>query len=438
MLGSVIRTLTVVALGLGARVAAAGGPLLPVQGVRSLERAGALVAGAEDADSLWTNPAGLARLTGAGKRALLFDAAYVYQTVDSVALDGTASSNLQPGHGIPTVAGALGIGEKLVIAGGLTAPYDAVHRYATDDSTGSYTFVITAGIGYAVSERIRVGATLQDHVTRTKRTLATVACTADPCDPADASLAMPLDITQTDYVAPAGSAGVQLDLSSKVTFGAMLQSPVRVAGKGTLTVHVPTAMQFASARVTGDGVAYSYARPPIVRLGVEARPRRDLRIEAALSAELWSTVGAVTIAPDGVSLEDVAGGPYPLHEVTIPRSYDTSFAPSLAVEWHGEGVMLGAGYAYETAAVPSGQVAISTAIDAGKHVLGAGGGYEAYGWQIGGAVGVALLADVDVTASDAAILPLAPLRAPTTAVPISAGRYQSRYVVGGLRFARRF
>lgn len=438
MLGSVIRTATAVVLCLGVKLASAGGPLLPVQGVRSLERAGALVAGAEDADSLWTNPAGLARLAGDGKRALLFDAAYVYQTVDTVTLDGTTASNLQPGHGIPGLAGALGIGDALVIAGGLTAPYDAVHRYAGDDTTGTLSFVVTAGVGYAVSNRVRVGATLQDHVTRTRRTLTALACTGDPCAASDASLAMPLDIAQTDYLAPAGSLGVQVDLAPYATFGAMVQSPVRIAGQGTLTVHVPTAMQFAAARVTGDSVAYEYARPPIVRAGVELRPRADLRVEAALSVELWSTVGGVTIAPDGVQLEDVAGGPYTLREMQEPRSYDTSFAPSLAVEWHGDGLMIGAGYAYETAAVPAGQVATSTAIDAAKHVLGAGGGYEAYGWQIGGAIGIALLADVEVAASDAAVVPLAPLREPTTSTPSNAGRYESRYIVGGLRFARRF
>lgn len=438
MLGSVIRTATAVAFCLGARLASAGGPLLPVQGVRSLERAGALVAGAEDADSLWTNPGGLARLAGAGKRGLLFDAAYVYQTVEDRGLDGSTTTNLQPGRGIPTLAGALGIGDRLVIAGGLTAPYEGIHRYATDDTTGSYTFVVTAGVGLLVSERLRIGATLQDHVTRTRRTLTALACTDAACDPADASLAMQLDVDQTDYVAPAGSVGVQLDVSPRATVGAMVQSPVRVAGHGTLTVHLPTAMQFASARVTGDGVEYRAARPPIVRAGVEVRPRADLRIEAALSIELWSAVGAIRIAPDGVAIEDIAGGPYALREIAVPRDYDTAFAPSIAVEWHGAGVMLGAGYAYETSAVPPGQVGLATAVDAAKHVLGAGGGYEAYGWQIGGAIGVAVLSDVDVDADQAALLPAAALVEPATRAPVNAGRYRSRYVVGGLRFARRF
>jgi hypothetical protein len=54
-----------------------------VRGVRTVERAGALIAGADDVDVLWLDPAGLAHLAGDGKRPLLFDAAYVYQAVDS-------------------------------------------------------------------------------------------------------------------------------------------------------------------------------------------------------------------------------------------------------------------------------------------------------------------------------------------------------------------
>jgi len=436
MLGFVIRT-AFATIVLTASSARAGGTLLPVQGVRSLERAGALVAGAEDADSLWLNPAGLGRLTGDGKRALLFDAAYVYQTVDVTALDGTTASNLQPGHGIPTLAGAIGIGERLVIAGGMSAPYDAIHRYANDDTSGTMTFVISAGAAYAIGDGLRAGVTLHDHVTRTQHTITTTACTTATCDPADASLAMQLEIRQTDYVAPAASIGLQYDLGKTATLGLMAQSPVRVSGSGSLAVHLPTATMFSSAKVTGDDVALSYTLPPIIRAGIEIRPRGDLRVEAALDVEFWAIPDAITIAPVHVQIEDVAGGPYPLHELSIARHGKTSFAPSVAVEWHPHDMMFGAGYAYETAALPEGDVA-PLAVDSAKHILGIGGGYEAEGWQIGGAVGIALLADVDVTAAEAAVYQLAPLRDPTVTEPVNAGRYRSRYITAGLRAARRF
>ncbi len=449
MLGSVIRT-AIATLALTTATASAGGDVLPVRGVRALERAGALVAGAEDADSLWLNPAGLAVHHGDGKRGLLFDAAYVYQTVDHAPLDASgaplpAVSNLQPGRAIPTLAGTLGIGDRLVIGGGMTAPYGAIHRYAPDgpqrhasvDTTGSMYFVITFGAAYRVTDSLRIGATIQDVVSRLSHTLVTTACTTATCDPDDASRDMTLDVTQTDYIAPAGSVGVQYSWSKRATFGAMFQSPARVSGTGALTVHLPSATQFTGAKVTGDSAALAFTLPPSVRAGVELRPRDDLRIEAAIDVELWSVPGAITIAPDHVQIENIAGGPYPLRELSIERHGKTSFAPSIGVEWHPTDMMFGAGYAYETSATPAGEVSVR-AVDAAKHVLGVGGGYESEGWQIGAAVGIALLADVTVPPGEAQVLQQAPLRDPSTTVPINAGRYQSMYVVGGLRFARAF
>src|SRR5262245_48605708 len=111
--------------------------VLPVRGVRTLERAGALIAGADDADALWLDPAGLAHLAGEGHKALLFDAAYVYQTVDYTRIDSGGNplapvSNDQPGQPIPTLAGALALSDRLVIAGGIAAPYAGLHRYRDD------------------------------------------------------------------------------------------------------------------------------------------------------------------------------------------------------------------------------------------------------------------------------------------------------------------
>ncbi|CAN5908084.1 hypothetical protein BH11MYX3_BH11MYX3_43440 [soil metagenome] len=447
MLGSVIRT-AFATLALTTATASAGGDVLPMRGVRALERAGALVAGAEDADSLWLNPAGLAVHHGDGKRALLFDAAYIYQTVDYAPVDGSGAplpggSNLQPGHPVPTLAGTLGIGDRLVIGGGMTAPYGAIHRYAPDgpqryaslDTTGSMYFVITVGAAYRVSDALRVGATIQDVVSRLSHTLVTTACTTATCDPNDASLDMALEVTQTDYLAPAGSLGLQYSWSRRATFGAMVQSPARVSGSGALTVHLPSSTQFSGAQVTGDAAALSFTLPPSVRAGIELRPRDDLRIEAAIDIELWSVPGAFTITPDHVQIENIAGGPYPLRELSIERHGKTSFAPSIGVEWHPPDMMFGAGYSYETSATPAGEVSVR-AVDAAKHVFGLGGGYEADGWQIGAALGIAVLADVTVPPGEARVLEQAPLRDPSSTVPINAGRYQSRYVVGGLRFAR--
>jgi long-subunit fatty acid transport protein len=123
--------------------------------------------------------------------------------------------------------------------------------------------------------------------------------------------------------------------------------------------------------------------------------------------------------------------------MTIPRHYQTSYAPAIGVEYRTGAMMLGAGYSYETAAAPPGTVSVLT-VDAAKHIMGLGGGYDAEGWQIGAAVGFAKLADVDVPVTDAQVTQLQPLRDSPAAVAVNAGHYTSSYVLAGLRFARRF
>lgn len=53
-------------------------------------------------------------------------------------------SNQQSGSPIPTVAATLGIGDRLVLAGGIAAPYAGLHRYADDDPQ-RYASVSLAG-----------------------------------------------------------------------------------------------------------------------------------------------------------------------------------------------------------------------------------------------------------------------------------------------------
>jgi len=443
-------------VGAAARDAVAGGMVLPVRGMRAVERAGALIAGADDASALWLDPAGLATLAGDGHRQLLFDAAYVYQTVDYARLDASgnalpAVSNHQPGQPIPTLAGALGIGDRLVIAGGIAAPYSAPHRYDSDGaqryasvSLDSAAFVyVTLGAAYKVSDQLRVGATVTDVVSKLVSQIVMSGCPGQTvCAPEDRAFDMLVKQTQTDYVAPTGSLGVQYDMERRATLGLAIQAPSRVSAPGTFTARLPSAAVFDGARVAGDQATLSFTLPAAIRAGIELRPTPVLRIEAAIDIELWSMHDAITLAPHDVRIENAGGATYAFGEVAIPRSYKNSFAPSLGIEWHGPGVTLGAGYSYETAAAPTGTVSVLT-VDSAKHLIGIGGGYDADGWEIGASAGLVLLSEVHVPLADAKVPALAPLRDPSTepsdTIPgINAGTYQSHYLIAGLRFARRF
>jgi long-chain fatty acid transport protein len=435
--------------------------VLPLRGVRTLERGGAFIAGADDADALWLDPAGLAHLAGNNKRALLFDVAYVYQTVDYTRIDAVGdplppARNLQPGQPIPSLAGALGIGDKLVIAGGLGAPYNAFHRYNADGPQryasvsleNSAFVVVTAGIAYKVDDRLRIGATVQDFVSRINSTIVVSGCPgAMACAPEDPSFDASLEIHQADYLSPSGSIGVQYDAADSVTLGLAIQAPTRISETGKLTVKLPTQAVFEGAKVTGDRARIAFTLPASIRGGVEWRPDAHFRIEAALDVELWSMHDGIEITPEDVHVDGGPAGPLTLAPMRIPRSYQTTFAPSLGVEWHGpkgakgeafpHNIMFGAGYSYETAAAPAGDVSVLT-VESAKHLVGLGGGYESEGWQIGAAIGFVALADVDVSLAAAKVPQLAPFHDTPSTMPVNAGSYRSRHFVAGLRFARRW
>ncbi len=432
--------------------ASAGGLTLPTHGVRSLERGGALIAGADDADSLWLNPAGLGHLAGNKKQALLFDVGVLYQTVEYTRLDAVNGgapfpqvSNLQPGTLAPSLAGALGIGDKLVIAGGLSFPQQAFSRYAADGVQryagigfdGSRYVVITAGVGYKVNDQLRVGATLSNFVTFTRFAIVASGCPSTmTCAPEEPGFDLGLSLEQTDAISPTGSAGVQYDATPQLTLGLAVDTPRRVSSTGKLTLDLPGALPFQDATVSGDRAKLDVTYPAAIRAGIEWRPTKALRIEAAIDVELWSMHHEIRLTPDAIVIDNVGGASFTLQPMTIPRDYQTTFAPALGIEWHGPKIMVGAGYSYETAAAPARTVSV-LAVDSAKHLIGIGGGYEEGGWQIGAAAGFVALSSVDVPLASAGVPQLSPLGNPDV-TNVNAGSYRSRYLMAGLRFARRW
>lgn len=433
--------------------AAAGGLFLPMRGVRGIGQGGALVAGAEDADALWLDPAGLAHVRGAGTRSFLFDVAYVYQPVDVEPVDPMGAAqpvveNLQPGRTpIPTVAAAVGVDDRLTVGAGISAPYAGLHRYPADGaqryasvSLPEATYVVvTFGAAYRVGESLRVGATVQNVVSSLRHEIVVSMCPGTAsCAPDDRTFDSAMSLEQTDYVSPTGSIGAQLDVARSVTLGLVLQGPARVAGTGTLSFSLPSATMFEGARVVGDQASVGFTLPPAVRAGAELRPARGLRVEAVAGAELWSMHDELSIAPDRMRVENVAGiNAYDVHAMRISRDHHTAFSGALGIEYRRAGVMLGAGIGRETSAAPARTVSV-TNLDAGKTYVGIGGGYADDGWQIGAAVGFVAVDDVDVPLAAARVVQLQPLREAPASVIVNAGRYESSYLLAGLRAARRF
>lgn len=432
-------------------IASAGGMFLHVKSGRDVERAGALVAGSDGGDSLWLNPAGLAHLNHGNT--IFAGVTYVNQAVDYQRIDSgdntmPSISNDYPGIGIPTLAASFALSDELVIGAGINTPYSGLHRYdvagtqryASISLAESLSVQVTGGIAYAITPKLRVGATIQNVITKLDSRVVLSGCPGQTvCAPEDPEFDADTRIVQTDLFSPTASFGAQVDVHDRVTLGAAFQLPGRVSSTGELKTKLPSSGFYEGATVRGDKAKLEFDVPAIVRAGAEVRPVDKLRVEAALEVELWSTHDAITITPQDVTIENVAGvGTYEVGPTVIPRNYKSSYAVSLGGEYAiTPAVSVGAGYAYETAAAPKGYVSVLT-VDSNKHLIGFGGSYKHGTWDFGASGGFVHLADVDLTMDEAKVPQLTPVRGQPSEVYVNAGHYKSSYLLAGLRATKSF
>lgn len=431
--------------------ALAGGMVLPFRGVRDTQNGGALVAGSDEADGIWLNPAGIAHIK---RKTLVVAAMHVKQGVDYTRIDSGNNemetiSNDHPGQPIPAIAFVSPVRDgRLVIGGGTWTPYAGLHRYAIDGTQryGSISIAqtkilhLTFVAAYRVDDKLRVGATVQNMLTVLDSRVILSGCPGQTvCAPEDPEFDSDVRVKQTDVFAPTGSLGVQYDAHPKVTIGAMFQLPAFISGAtGKLQTKLPSSGFYEGATVKGDEASVEMDLPASLHAGVEFRPNDKLRLEAALHVEFWGTHENITFTPRGMTIENVAGvGTYALGPSVIPRNYKTSYAPAIGGEYELGDATVGAGYSYETSAVEKGYVSPLT-VDAAKHLFGLGGSYRFDSWSIGASLAIAKLADTDVSLEEAKVPQLSPVRGQPMDVMINAGRYESTYLLAGLRFGKGF
>ena len=426
----------------------AGGMFLSWRGVRDAERGGATVAGAEDADGIWLNPAGIAHVK---EKTLAITTMYVNQQIDYARIDSGNNqldtiSNEHPGQPIPALAFVMPLkrfDDKLVIGGGTWTPYAGLHKYSIDGAQryGSISIAETKIIVHDVRRGLsdqRQAAGRRDGAEHVHR----------------ARLARhPVGLPGPDGVRSRGP-GVRLrrqgEAGRRVLAIGLARHPVRRApdghnrrdgagpakdsSTGKLSAKLPSSGFYEGAMLVGDQASVEMTMPGSLHAGVEVRPRPELRLEAALHVELWSIHDNITFSPKDMRIDNVAGvGAYELGPSVIPRNYNNSYAPSIGGEYTTGAVTVGAGYSYETAAAPKGYVSPLT-VDAAKHLVGLGGAFRHNKWNVGATLGIAKLADTTVTLAEAKVPQLTPVRGQPEDVMINAGRYQSTYYLAGVRF----
>lgn len=372
------------------------------RGVRPVGRAGAFVAGADDLGAMAYNPAGI---YDAGASFILdaswlhFTSNYTRQallrqvdpnTGEVVATYTQTFGEVQgasPVLPIPTLGLSFQPHPKWVLALGAWAPYAAItsypdvgpdgkaapQRYSLLTLEGSALAVVQATAAFAPSKELRLGAGLQMLSGNFNSRVNFSGCLPERffCSPEEPSWDVLAELKVGPIFAPSGILGAIWAPKKEVRFGASFQLPVYVRASAKLHTRLPAAPLFNQASVTGEDASVAFDLPWVLRLGVEARPTDNLRIEAGFSFDHWSMLDAIHVTPKDIVLNDITGLPkqYKIPPVDLVKGFKDSYSLRLGGEYEfpllGKTWAARAGVAYESSAVPDDYLSVQT-IDMNK------------------------------------------------------------------------
>lgn len=391
--------------------AAAAGLYFSDRGVRPMARAGAFVAGADDAGAIWYNPAGLAdagssivadftwvRFRSRYDRQLrIVDAQGTVQIVDSPTVEGSA-----PILPLPTLVGAVEVTDGLVVAAGVYAPYVALASYPDtvrgQPSPGRYTLgsfessrLALPGVwaGWAPADWLRVGLGLQALVGTFR---STITFNVSPQDrligaPEQTEFDGDTELAVGPMFAPSVNGGIILIPDQSFRIGVSAHSTTSVDSDSQLDIKLPTSAVFDSAELSGRNARVQFELAPILRAGAEFRTG-DLRVEGTWVREFWSVHDAIRVTPDNMSIRGIVGLPEQIDipPINIPRNFRDANSFRLGAEYafelEGYTLQPRAGIAIEESAVPPEYLSLSSA-DFDKVVVSIGGSlYVGEGWRL--------------------------------------------------------
>lgn len=426
------------------------------RGVRPMGRAGAFVAGADDAGAIWYNPAGLAdtptsiladftwlRLTSEYQRQLLIrDASDTLQRVDSPKVQGST-----PVLPLPTLIGNYHIpSAKLSIAGGFYAPYVALAGYAEtvagQPSPARYTLgsfnasrVVLMGtwVGWAPADWVRIGGGVQALMGTVRSTIAFSVSLEDrllgaPEQPEYDALSQ---FEIGPFIAPSGNAGLILIPHDSVRIGLSAHTPTVIDSDAKIKVRLPSSAIFDEAKVDGEDAHVKVKLAGIVRAGIEVRPSDPLRIEATFVRELWAAHDKISAEPRNIAIVNLPGGPQriTLPNIDIPRNFKDSDSYRLGGEYElpvdDYRLALRAGVAYETSAVPDPYLSLSS-LDFDKVLVTVGGSlYVGEHWRFDALYAHAFTREVTVRPEDARVGRINPVKGNAPFEPVNGGTYSA-------------
>lgn len=450
--------------------ARAAGLYFADRGVRPLGRGGAFIAGADDPGAIAYNPAGLFE---AGGQALIdgswvnFSSEFTRQTLvrqvdpNTGETTGTYVQSSAPVEGstpflpIPTIALAVRVHPQWVVGGGIWIPYAALtsypdaleggapapQRYSLLSLDGSALAIIGVGAAYSPIPMVRIGANVGMLTGIMRTTVFASGCVPERffCAPEDPDWDVLAELNAGPIFAPTGQVGAIVIPHPKVRIGASFQLPIWVRSGATVQNRMPRAAVFATAYQEGEDADLDFELPWSARIGVEARPMDNLRIELAGSYDGWGMHDTIELDPDGIALKNVAGFPetYYVPSVSLERGFQDSFSVHLGGEYGfkvaGLGMTARAGISYDSSAIPKALMSVQT-IDGHKITPSVGVSLNVGPFRLDATYARVIMPEVAVAPEEARVPQVVPVRAtpPENPTYINGGLYNAGANIIGL------
>ncbi len=399
--------------------ASAGGLYLTDRGSRQLGRGGAFVAGTDDGQSLWYNPAGLSYT---GRKHVhvdgtlsFFRGSFNRKTRDDVNGPTPTVDVETEKLPIPTLAYSDSFGledwnfgiaimapnavmmswpENLGIgANGMAIPSPT--RHSLISMKGSVIANIALGFSWHGVKGLSLGGGVHVIPSRFRAGVYLSACDYGLLcqQPENPDWEAPATIDLERAVTATGILGAiyQWDIFK---FGASVMLPYTIKGEAKLDVQLPNAPLFGPsdcgnlkdresrpdcAKVHGDKADVGLDFPLVARVGAEIQPIKNLRVEAGVVYEGWSRQKELSLKPKNITIVDALGLPeYQVGPIAVKRQMQDVFSLRVGGEYEPTQkvpLVVRLGMIFENSAFPDRTLTPLT-LDSQKLVVGMGASYE--------------------------------------------------------------
>lgn len=418
------------ASGLFSQASYAGGVWVPVRGVRALSMGGAFVAGAEEANALWYNPARI------DESSVTLDLGGVFMGGSYTNPEGLTATNQGRVLPNPTLGAVWKVHDTISIGLGVYAPYSPQHRfdedgpqrYAMVESDQTTKMYINLAAAFRLGP-VRIGAGIQNVNFRLIQRSRLSGYTGLFGEPTDPSLDAMTEIDLHEQVSLTGNFGLSAD-AGPVTFGASVQLPYTVSGQANLRVRLGDSPFYDSVTVDGNKADLAVPFPWIVRAGVLWRATDDLKMELSMNWEDWSVQDELTIRPIDMVLRDVPGiGDYEMGPMSIDRRMRDTLSVHLGTDYGIiDDLHLRGGVFFESSAFPDETFSVAQ-LDGDKLGFALGASYQVDAFRFDAAV--SYIHQLSRTVTNSELRQLNPTNPDQTEI-IGNGTYDSRLWVAGV------